>query len=869
MRKFTVARTGFSDFDVIIDNLRVGDNVVLQVDDLDDYRVFVDAMVEATLEDGSDIVYIRFANHEPLIGKRKGVVVYDLTKEDSFETFSTHIHNIITDHGEYAFYVFDCLSDLISKWATDLMIGNFFLVTCPYLFQLNTIAYFGIIRNNHSYKTIARIRDTTQVLIDIYNDSQFRYVHPLKVWKRYSPSMYMPYVMKGKIFSPITNSADAASLFSCISRYDKCQPGMTPGGSKLKLDYWDRFFIRAEELLSDNAPADEIEKMKTDICKVMIGREKRILGLVKKYFALEDLLTIKTRLIGTGFIGGKSVGMLLSRKIVASDNSRDWNDCLEQHDSFFIGSDVFYTYIVQNGLWQLRMEQKKEENYFTAAKTLREKMQEGIFPDEILEQFQQLLEYFGQSPIIIRSSSLLEDGFGNAFAGKYESFFCVNQGSPDERLQAFLRAVRDVYSSAMNEDALTYRLQRGLAGQDEQMALLVQRVSGAYHRKYFFPEIAGVGMSYNAYIWKADMDAKAGMARLVFGLGTRAVNRVEDDYPRIVALDMPTVQPHSGIDDTRFFSQHKVDILDIAENKIDTVLLSQLLLEESGLDIGRVASKDHEMSQRKRERGIKEDVYLITFQELLSNTEFPKMIQSILKILESRYKYPVDIEFTVNFMHDGKMQINLLQCRPLQTSGNRDRIEIPETVPEEKTIIRSKGNFIGGSIVQSVRRVILVDAKGYGDLNQTEKYDVARLIGKLNRLNVSKDEFPVMLIGPGRWGTTTPSLGVPVSFSEINNMKVMVEVSSELHGITPELSFGTHFFQDLIETNIFYIALFPEKAECAFNPDSFTRMKDRLMELLPDSSKYAGVVKVFDFDGNNPTLMADLMSQRLVFGYFE
>src|SRR4030042_270471 len=141
-----------------------------------------------------------------------------------------------------------------------------------------------------------------------------------------------------------------------------------------------------------------------------------------------------------------------------------------------------------------------------------------------------MIEYFGQSPIIVRSSSLLEDAFGNAFAGKYESVFCVNQGSPEQRYADFEEAVRTVYASTMSEDALTYRLERGLDQQDEQMALLVQRVSGSYRNGYFFPDLAGVGMSHNAFVWKPDLDPKAGMPRLVFGVGTKICTRVGADY---------------------------------------------------------------------------------------------------------------------------------------------------------------------------------------------------------------------------------------------------------------------------------------------------------------------------------------------------
>jgi len=156
---------------------------------------------------------------------------------------------------------------------------------------------------------------------------------------------------------------------------------------------------------------------------MIAGRDERMLALAEKVISFDDLLKIKSRLIGSGFIGGKALGMLLARKILKLDESARWESCLEPHDSFYIGSDVYYTYIVQNGLWKLRMLQKTKENYFEAAKEPKIKLAGGIFAKNIREQFIRMLEYFGQSPIIVRSSSLLEDGFGNAFAVKYESIF--------------------------------------------------------------------------------------------------------------------------------------------------------------------------------------------------------------------------------------------------------------------------------------------------------------------------------------------------------------------------------------------------------------------------------------------------------------
>ena len=344
-----------------------------------------------------------------------------------------------------------------------------------------------------------------------------------------------------------------------------------------------------------------------------------------------------------------------------------------------MGSDVFYTYLIENGWWQLRTRQKTREGYFEVARTLGARMREGSFPEEIEEQFWQVIEYFGQSPIIVRSSSLLEDAFGNAFAGKYESVFLVNQGTPDERYRAFRDSVRQIFSSTMNEDALTYRIQRGLDQQDEQMALLVQRVSGSYRNRYFFPDLAGVGLSHNTFVWKEGMDPKAGMLRLVLGLGTRAVNRVEHDYPRIVALDAPLERPHAGLGDIRRYSQHNVDLLNVETNMLETVALDRIVKEKTEIPMDLFAVPDTEAAGYLRERGVKEaEPWILTFETLFSETTFPTVMQGILKDLEKAYGYPVDVEFTVNFGGQGKedFQINVVQCRPLQTKGEGKRVEI-------------------------------------------------------------------------------------------------------------------------------------------------------------------------------------------------
>ncbi|NPU83163.1 MAG: phosphoenolpyruvate synthase [Syntrophaceae bacterium] len=858
MVTFSRVSTGIEGLDNILNYLQTGDNVVLQVDDIEDYRSFVLPFVKTALENKERVVYMRFARHAPLLEATGQVTIYKLNADMGFESFSTQVHNIIRQEGQDVFYVFDCLSDLLHAWATDLMIGNFFVITCPYLFELNTVAYFAILRSRHSFKTIARIRETTQVLLDIYNYKGKLCVHPLKAWHRYSPTMFLPHIQTNGRFTPIMNSVDATNLFSFLAH-----KGST--GAERNLDYWDRIFLQARELAQDPKAGGAKSSMVEQLSRVLIGREKRMLTLAKDFFNLEDLLEIEERLIGTGFIGGKSVGMLLARNILRHDRSFDWNAKLERHDSFYIGSDVFYSYIVQNGWWKLLMAQKTKEGYFESAGELRNVMLRGVFPDEVREQFQLMLEYFGQSPIIVRSSSLLEDAFGNAFAGKYESYFCANQGTPEQRYEHFEEAVRRIFASTMNVDALTYRFQRGLDQQDEQMALLVQRVSGSYRKHYFFPELAGVGLSHNTFVWKQGLDPKAGMLRLVLGLGTRAVNRVENDYPRIVALDDPLLKAHSGSGDARRFSQHDVDALNLEENRFQSLPLEQVVREDLDARLDLVGTRDMEAADRLRALGRPEtDSWILTFDELLSTTDFSDTMSRMLKTLEQVYAYPVDIEFTANFSAQGNLQVNLLQCRPFQTRGQTVQVDIPARIRKDRVLLRQEGNFMGGSVSQPISRVIYIDPQGYTKLSLSEKYDVARLIGRLNKLVENREETPTALLGPGRWGTTTPAMGVPVTFSEINNITVIAEIAYRDGSLIPDLSFGTHFFQDLVEMEIFYMAIYPEKEKVFFNTAWMETFPNRLKDLSPRDGAYEEVVRVYEVQERHLRLMSNVVTQQLI-----
>ena len=182
MNLFDKVSTGLTGFDLVIDHLRFGDNVVWQVDCISGYRKMAECFAKSAGTENMRLVYIRFAKHEPILNEGQCARIYHVDASKGFESFAIEIHNIIRDEGKRVLYVFDCLTDLLEYWHSDLMTGNFFKATCPYLYELDTVAYYAIKRGFHTYGTIAGIRETTQLLLDLYEINDRTYIHPLKVW---------------------------------------------------------------------------------------------------------------------------------------------------------------------------------------------------------------------------------------------------------------------------------------------------------------------------------------------------------------------------------------------------------------------------------------------------------------------------------------------------------------------------------------------------------------------------------------------------------------------------------------------------------------------------------------------------------------
>jgi len=862
-----IVTSGLAALDQVLQGLRLGDNVVWQVDGLDDYRYFAEPFARQAIRDGRRCAYLRFAPHAPILPEIEGLVTIPIDPHLGFDAFSGALHQIIEAEGREVFYVFDSLSALVVEWATDELLANFFQVTCPFLFELDTVAYFALTRGRHSHSAVARIRDTTQVLLDVYQVKEAMYLHPLKVWDRYSPQMFLPHVMSDDEWSPVFGSGDAAVLASA-SR------GPLHVTAK-SIAPWESVYRRLMQYRETGKDLDErtpeVAALKQELSRMMIGTHPEFSRLVDAYGTLDDLFAIRDRLIGSGRIGGKAAGMLLARRILVSvPGETDFSEILDPHDSFYIGSDVFFTFLVHNGLFRLRLQlsratQISHEEFAEVEK----RFLAGLFPPEIMELFRDMLAYFGQAPIIARSSSLLEDSFGNAFAGKYRSEYCANQGTPEERLEAFLRAVKLVYASALNPDAMTYRRARGLGESDEQMAILVQRVSGMPYKQFFFPSLAGVAFSRNPYAWTDRIDPKKGMIRLVFGLGTRAVNRVGNDYPRMIAVSHPQLRPESGAKIAKY-SQWEVDLIDLQKNELTTRALEEVLEDRNYPNLHLFVSlmKDGYPADpwTSRLEATQEELVL-TFNQLLAKTGFVRLMGEMLARLEKAYGHPIDTEFTAAVDAAGRVRINLLQCRPMRLPGATGPVQLPKDIAKERVLFRS-GRTISGGVTPPIRYILYIDPEWYGAIDSAEtKRSLGRVVGRINE-HPDVAQGRILMMGPGRWGSSNINLGVNVTYADISNTTVLVEMAREEAGQVPEVSYGTHFFLDLVEAQIIYLPVYPSDTEAKFNREVFESLPSILTDLLPDAERFREIVRVFDLPATTGGLyahvVADPQSQRAV-----
>jgi hypothetical protein len=574
------------------------------------------------------------------------------------------------------------------------------------------------------------------------------------------------------------------------------------------------------------------------------------LQVAKRFIDVDDYFDIVQHLIfpprSRGKLGGKSAGLFLANRIlerVAESSGAAFD--VKVPKAWYLATDGILDFIQFNSL-----EDAYNQKYADIDQTRDEYphivqiFKNSTFPPSLMNGLSTALDDLEGRPLIVRSSSLLEDRFGAAFSGKYKSLFLANQGTKQERLAALTDAIAEVYASTFAPDPIEYRTERGLIDVYEEMGILIQEVVGTRVGRYFLPSFSGVAFSRNEFRWSARIRREDGLVRMVPGLGTRAVDRLKDDYPVLLAPGQPNLRVNATTDEIVRYSPRRIDVIDLERGAFETISIRDFLAEAgAGLpqfaNMVSVVEEDRIRPPLAHDVGVDASRLVVTFDGLVRNTPFIRKIREILEVLEREIGAPVDIEFA----SDGT-DLYLLQCRPQSSSPDARPAPIPRDIPTER-IVFSAHRFVSNGVVPDLSHVVYVDPDRYSELESLEDLRaVGQAVGRLNKL-LPKRRFA--LIGPGRWGSRGDiRLGVNVTYADISNTALLIEVARRKETYLPELSFGTHFFQDLVESSIRYLPLYPDDAGVRFDEAFLRDSPSVLADLLPDFARLADVVRVVD-----------------------
>jgi hypothetical protein len=334
----------------------------------------------------------------------------------------------------------------------------------------------------------------------------------------------------------------------------------------------------------------------------------------------------------------------------------------------------------------------------------------------------------------------------------------------------------------------------------------------------------------------------------------------------MVPLSHPRLRPEATAAQIKKYSQKQVDVLNLKTGKMETVDFRTLKDEGSHPDFFYAVSIERDgylAPPLFKAQDLRSGDPCLTFENLLEKTPFIGLAKKILSRIESAYGRPVDIEFAWD-----ENKFYLLQCRSLSTRKELERVKIPENISPERVLFATRAG-LSNSVVPNVEYIVYVNPRAY-DLLPTfqEKMEIA---GVVNALNKALAEKRYALMGPGRWGSNDINLGVKVTYANINKAKLLVEVAFAKEGYTPEVSYGTHFFQDLVEADIVIVPLFPDDPGVILNETFLLSSENLLARVAPEVKNCEKVVRVIHVPsacgGDYLQLFLDADSQRGV-GFF-
>lgn len=513
---------------------------------------------------------------------------------------------------------------------------------------------------------------------------------------------------------------------------------------------------------------------------------------------------------GRGSLGGKARGLAFMNHMLQNHKMYDkWEGVrVLVPRTLVVTTEYFDRFIKDNGLSFVINSNLTDDEILS-------EFVSATLPAELMQTLRAFVRC-APKPIAIRSSSILEDSYYQPFAGVYSTYMIPHTDNEDQQLRLLSKAIKSVYASVYFASSRSYITATGNVLSEEKMAVIVQEVCGSEDQGYFFPTFSGVARSLNFYPIGHEAPEE-GIAKLAFGLGKAVVDgdqvlRFSPKYPR-------NVLQTSTMELTMTDTQKTMYALDLQPDKFktsvdDAVNLALLPIEDcTGFrNIKYVASTLDRENLRIVDSTYPQGPKFITFAQILKYKTIPlaEIVAELLETSKREIKCDIEIEFACNMdVEDGREAIfNVLQIRPISVD-NRNSIVDWNQIDCSEPLIASRC-ALGTGWIQDVKDVVYIK-KGAWDVMKTNT--MAHEITKLNEAMQAQGRQYV-LIGYGRWGSSIPTLGIPVKWSDISSARVLVEASLENFRVDP--SQGTHFFQNLTSFNAGYINIdtFANSEDC-------------------------------------------------------
>ncbi len=534
------------------------------------------------------------------------------------------------------------------------------------------------------------------------------------------------------------------------------------------------------------------------------------LGVVASFDAASYNDAIRFARVGSGSMGGKARGLAFLNHILQKYDLYDkWEDVrVLVPRTLVITTEYFDRFIRENGLKFVI------NSDLTDAEILSEFVASTL-PQELTEALRVFIRNV-RKPLAVRSSSKLEDSYYQPFAGVYSTYMIPHTENEDQQLRLLSKAIKSVYASVYFASSRGYITATANVLSEEKMAIVLQEICGSEDRGYFFPTLSGVARSVNFYPLGYETP-EDGVAKLAFGLGKAVVDgdqvlRFSPKYPRNV---LQTSTPELTMTET----QQAMFALDLQPDKFktsvdDAVNLERIPVTECGAfrTFSKVVSTYDYENQRIVDSPVPVGPKFITFAHILKYNTFPLagILNELLEIMQREVRCGVEIEFAANLdvPSDSPAIFNVLQVRPISSDGLG--AEVDWSGVDESDAIVSSGSAIGPGWIKGVRDIVYLRESGFDTLKTRQM--AAELRELNNRMRAEGRNY--VLVGYGRWGSSIPTLGVPVQWSDISEARAIVECCLEHFRVDP--SQGTHFFQNMTSFNAGYVNVnpFARNGEC-------------------------------------------------------